>query len=128
MQAINLNMLRAYLKNTLKCVSEHTLMYQYIFIFRIHFNKYESEGLFFLSAKTKIVVVKAKELIYTALFVCLGITLILLLIFMFAPEEKSTKTSAGVYTPGSYTSTITLGDNTFMWQFPLMHTILPPLV
>ena len=82
----------------------------YIFIFRIHFNKYESEGLFFLSAKTKIVVVKAKELIYTALFVCLGIILILLLIFMFAPEEKSTKTSAGVYTPG--VSTITLGDNT----------------
>jgi len=65
-----------------------------------------------LSAKTKIVVVKAKELIYTALFVCLGIILILLLIFMFAPEEKSTKTSAGVYTPGVYTSTITLGDNT----------------
>lgn len=60
-----------------------------------------------MSAKTKIVVVKAKELIYTALFVCLGIILILLLIFMFAPEEKSTKTSAGVYT-----STITLGDNT----------------
>ena len=62
-----------------------------------------------MSAKTKIVVVKAKELIYTALFVCLGIILILLLIFMFAPEEK---TSAGVYTPGVYTSTITLGDNT----------------
>ena len=59
-----------------------------------------------MSAKTKIVVVKAKELIYTALFVCLGIILILLLIFMFAPEEKSTKTSAGVYTPGVYTSTI----------------------
>ena len=65
-----------------------------------------------MSAKTKIVVVKAKELIYTALFVCLGIILILLLIFMFAPEEKSTKTSAGVYTPGVYTSTIALGDNT----------------
>ena len=64
-----------------------------------------------MSAKTKIVVVKAKELIYTALFVCLGIILILLLIFMFAPEEKSTKTSA-VYTPGVYTSTIALGDNT----------------
>ena len=65
-----------------------------------------------MSAKTKIVVVKAKELIYTALFVCLGIILILLLIFMFAPEENSTKTSAGVYTPGVYTSTIALGDNT----------------
>lgn len=65
---------------------------------------------FFLSAKTKIIVVKAKELIYTALFICLAIILILLLIFMFAPGEKSVSTSAGAYTPGVYTSTITLGD------------------
>ena len=63
-----------------------------------------------MSAKTKIIVVKAKELIYTALFICLAILLILLLIFMFAPEEKNVRTSAGVYTPGVYTSTITLGD------------------
>lgn len=65
-----------------------------------------------MSAKTKIIVVKAKELIYTALFICLAIVLILLLIFMFAPEEKNVRTSAGVYTPGVYTSTITLGDTT----------------
>lgn len=63
-----------------------------------------------MSAKTKIIVVKAKELIYTALFICLAIVFILLLIFMFAPEEKDIRTSAGVYTPGVYTSTITLGD------------------
>ena len=63
-----------------------------------------------MSAKTKIIVVKAKELIYTALFICLAIVLILLLIFMFAPEEKNVRTSAGVYPPGVYTSTITLGD------------------
>lgn len=68
--------------------------------------------MFFLSAKTKIIVVKAKELIYTTLFICLGIILILLLIFMFAPEEKNISTSAGIYTPGVYTSTITLGDTT----------------
>ena len=63
-----------------------------------------------MSAKTKIIVVKAKELIYTALFICLAIILILLRIFMFAPGEKSVSTSAGAYTPGVYTSTITLGD------------------
>ena len=63
-----------------------------------------------MSAKTIIIVVKAKELIYTALFICLAVILILLLIFMFAPEEKSVNTGAGVYTPGVYTSTITLGD------------------
>lgn len=65
-----------------------------------------------MSTKTKIVVVKAKELIYTALFVSLGIILIILLFFMFAPESKSVTTSAGVYTPGVYTSTITLGETT----------------
>ncbi|MCD8020094.1 MAG: hypothetical protein LUF92_11075 [Clostridiales bacterium] len=63
-----------------------------------------------MSAKTKIIVVKAKELIYTALFLFLVIILILLLIFMFAPEETDVSTSAGVYTPGVYTSTLTLGD------------------
>ena len=65
-----------------------------------------------MSAKTKIVVVKAKELIYTALFICLGIVLIILLFFMFAPEGKNVTTSAGIYTPGVYTSTLTLGETT----------------
>ena len=65
-----------------------------------------------MSAKTKIVVLKAKELIYTTVFICLGIILIILLFFMFAPEEKNVTTSAGVYTPGVYTSTITLGETT----------------
>lgn len=65
-----------------------------------------------MSAKTKIVVVKAKELIYTALFICLGIVLIALLFFMFAPEGKNVTTSArvGTYVPGVYTSTLTLGE------------------
>lgn len=62
-----------------------------------------------MSAKTKIIVVKAKELIYTALFICLGLILILLCIFMFAPEKKS-KTTSATYTPGVYTSTVTLGE------------------
>lgn len=63
-----------------------------------------------MSAKTKIIVVKAKELIYTALFICLGLILILLCIFMFAPEKKSKTTSSATYTPGVYTSTVTLGE------------------
>ncbi|MBQ9155925.1 MAG: hypothetical protein IJ137_04015 [Eubacterium sp.] len=65
-----------------------------------------------MSTKTRIVVVKAKELIYTSLFICLAIVLIVLLFFMFAPEGKNVTTSAGIYTPGVYTSTITLGENT----------------
>ena len=45
-----------------------------------------------MSSKTKIVVLKARELIYTGIFILLGILLILLLIFMFVPSHKSKKT------------------------------------
>ena len=45
-----------------------------------------------MSSKTKIVVFKARELIYTGIFILLGILLILLLIFMFVPSHKSKKT------------------------------------
>lgn len=68
-------------------------------------------------AKTKIVVIQMKELIYTAIFVGLGILLILLLVFMFLPSRKnsaSTKNpaSAAKYNPGVYNSQIVLGDST----------------
>ena len=39
-----------------------------------------------MSAKTKIVVLHMKELIYTAIFVGLGILLVVLLFFMFLPK------------------------------------------
>ena len=66
-------------------------------------------------AKTKIVVIQMKELIYTAIFAGLGILLIVLLIIMFLPD-KSNKEKTGstkqIYTPGVYTSQIKLGDTT----------------
>lgn len=40
-----------------------------------------------MSSKTKIVVVHMKELIYTGIFILLGIVLILLLVSMFTPES-----------------------------------------
>lgn len=42
-----------------------------------------------MSSKTKIVVLHMKELIYTAIFAVLGILLILLLIFMFLPDDNT---------------------------------------
>ena len=39
-------------------------------------------------AKTKIVVIQLKEIIYTIIFAALGILLILLLIFMFSGKDK----------------------------------------
>ncbi len=41
-----------------------------------------------MSSKTKIIVVHMKELIYTGIFILLGIVLILLLISMFTPAKN----------------------------------------
>lgn len=68
-------------------------------------------------ARTKIVVIQMKELIYTAIFAGLGILLIVLLIIMFFPFNKEDKKAGqtsenGVYQPGVYNSQIELGDTT----------------
>lgn len=63
-------------------------------------------------SKTKIVIVQFKELIYTGIFVGLGILLILLLVFMFLPKGNHTATGAGTtkYKPGVYTTQLSLND------------------
>lgn len=65
-----------------------------------------------MSSKTKIVVFKARELIYTGIFILLGILLILLLIFMFMPSDKkeAAKETSG-YIEGVYSSLLQLGEN-----------------
>ncbi len=64
-----------------------------------------------MKSKTKIVVLHMKEIIYTAVFLALGILLIFLLIFMFKPGAKGkSNTSEKQYTPGIYTSTLTLNN------------------
>ena len=65
-----------------------------------------------MSSKTKIVVLHMKEIIYTTIFVILGILLILLLIFMFAPWGDKEAVSTQQYTPGVYSSTLTLNNTT----------------
>ena len=61
-----------------------------------------------MSSKTKIVVLHMKEIIYTVIFAVLAIVLILLLIFMFRPGHHSNDKK--IYTPGIYTSDITLNN------------------
>jgi uncharacterized protein with FMN-binding domain len=56
---------------------------------------------------TKIIVLKLKEIIYTAIFALLGILLILLLIFMFT-NKKQDATPTMNYVPGVYRSCILL--------------------
>lgn len=74
-----------------------------------------------MSAKTKIVVLHMKELIYTAIFAALGILFIILLVMMFlpdrknssAPENEAVATAAdALYIPGIYTTELVLGSQT----------------
>lgn len=63
-----------------------------------------------MSSKTKIVVLRMKEIIYTAIFIGLAIVLVSLLLIMFRPQkEDSTPTQPAAYIPGVYTSSLTLG-------------------
>lgn len=62
-------------------------------------------------AKTKIVVIQLKEIIYTVIFAALGILLILLLIFMFnGKDDKKTSAETSLYKAGVWTSSIALND------------------
>ena len=78
-----------------------------------------------MSAKTKIVVLHMKELIYTAVFAVLGILFIILLVMMFLPGkdkdgESRAQDSSGsepvmaevssLYIPGIYTTELVLGS------------------
>lgn len=83
-----------------------------------------------MSAKTKIVVLHMKELIYTGIFAALGILFVVLLVVMFLPDKKgggkngasggpesgapdSTQTaSEAIYIPGIYTTALVLGGQT----------------
>lgn len=63
-------------------------------------------------SRTKIVVIQLKEIVYTAIFVGLGILLIILLVFMFLPNSKNESASSTdvEYAPGIYTTQLTIGD------------------
>ncbi len=65
-----------------------------------------------MSSKTKIVVLKMKEIIYTAVFIGLAIVLITLFLIMFRPG-KAAETAAEVegsrYRPGIYSASLAIG-------------------
>ena len=63
-----------------------------------------------MSSKTKTVVLRMKEIIYTAIFLGLGILLVLLLFIMFRPSNDAPAASDRVlYTPGVYSAALKLG-------------------
>ncbi len=65
-----------------------------------------------MSAKTKIVVLKMKELIYTAIFIGLAALLIVLLFLMFRPRSDArplpSAENESVYIPGVYSCALSL--------------------
>lgn len=65
-----------------------------------------------MSAKTKIVVLHMKELIYTAIFIGLGILLVVLFLFMFhSGDEGEESTETMKYVAGVYSSSILFNDS-----------------
>ena len=68
-----------------------------------------------MSAKTKILVFRMREIIYTAIFAALGIILLVLLFFMFLPAAKEApdkdRASVPKYIAGVYTSPVSLGGS-----------------
>ncbi len=72
-----------------------------------------------MSNKTKIVVLRMKEIVYSGIFALLGILFLVLLIIMFVPnkEEKTDEiptpaVSDAKYIPGIYSTTVSLGSQT----------------
>ena len=67
-----------------------------------------------MSAKTKIIVLRMKEIIYTALIIGLALFLIVLFLFMFRSGKDetfpSTEAVPTIYTPGMYSASIQLGN------------------
>lgn len=68
-----------------------------------------------MSAKTKIVVLHMKEVVYTVIFLVLALLLGVLLFLMFGPARTQSASAGGgaLYHPGVYTSTIAINENTF---------------
>lgn len=74
-----------------------------------------------MSNKTKIVVLRMKEIIYSGIFALLGVLFLVLLIIMFVPgkekeesgpEPSDTFTTEARYHPGVYSTSVSLGSCT----------------
>lgn len=83
-----------------------------------------------MSSKTKIVVLHMKEIIYTGIFLALGVVLLIFLLILFLPQEEDTipeqptaspsreesfetdltVNSSSIYIPGIYNTEVVLND------------------
>lgn len=72
-----------------------------------------------MNSKTKIVVLRLKEVLLTGLFVLLGIILVVVLVMSFLPKKEETSQPANAvaentlsYIPGTYSTSLILNDMT----------------
>ncbi len=78
-----------------------------------------------MKSKTKILVLHMKEVIYTGIFLLLGILFLILIFIMFSGSKQSDdrKTfSEKIYQPGTYTQTLSVGQNTLELEMVLSDT------
>lgn len=75
---------------------------------------------------TRIVVLQSRKIIYSLIFIGIGILMLILLIMLFAPKGKSDGESASIantaeqkYDAGVYTKEIKIGDTTVNLQLSL---------
>ncbi|MBQ6887727.1 MAG: hypothetical protein IJN54_09480 [Lachnospiraceae bacterium] len=86
-----------------------------------------------MSAKTKIVVLHLKELIYTGIFAVLGILFIILLVVMFLPKDKESKkeetssSTAVTYEPGTYSTSLSLNGSNVSIEVDVAETEITDL-
>lgn len=63
-----------------------------------------------MESNPKIIVLQLKEIIYTLIFIILGILLLVLLIYVFLPKDKDKESSGAIYNAGTYSSAIDVGN------------------
>ncbi|HBA97614.1 MAG TPA: hypothetical protein DCZ23_05860, partial [Lachnospiraceae bacterium] len=75
-------------------------------------------------SRTRIIILQMREIIYTAIFVGLGILLLVVLFFMFWPDGKdennerasSENEKTAIYEAGVYNKEMTIGDSVINLQ------------
>ena len=79
-------------------------------------------------ARTKIVVLQVKKIIYTGIFVTIGILILAILLMMFLPKKSSENRNVSkleetpaqsIYEAGVYTKEIEIGDSTVNLELAL---------
>lgn len=67
-----------------------------------------------MESQTKIVVLRAKKLLYTSIFLMLGLIFVSIVLILLANgKTKETFSNTKNYIPGIYSSSITLGSSSF---------------